>query len=406
MMAHVGSLTQEALGRHREKWRKLIYSTKPYDHPRVEGCVADAYRIVGLRPPTRFVWTESPLAGALAAASLRNAHKSVHSRVWRGPQEMMHRKLWQRAEKLKSTEFWMELESYLKINPMNVERNITRLVRFQISSQLELFVFRAARPVAGSLDVQDLRDEVIGPIMNRLEEQLSGTERHELANVLALEGTHQFVRAVANQTWKCGFGNHDADYLEFLDFVNASGLKLIDLRGVVSLAHMCGWWWAFDDVCVISGRPRAIAVDGDGRLHNEDAYAIEYRDGWGLYARHGAFIPLRVIDFKKNPTIFDVENEANIEVRRHLIEIYGTEKYLLDSGAVAIDQDKCGTLYRKPIPGDEPLVMVKVKNSTPEPDGRFKLYYLRVPPDTRTAREAVAWTFRLPPAQYNPKKET
>ena len=32
-------------------------------------------------------------------------------------------------------------------------------------------------------------------------------------------------------------------------------------------------------------------------------------------------------------------------------------------------------------------------NSTPEPDGTRRTYFLRVPPQMRTAREAVAWTF-------------
>ena len=37
--------------------------------------------------------------------------------------------------------------------------------------------------------------------------------------------------------------------------------------------------------------------------------------------------------------------------------------------------------------------MLEVENSTPEPDGSYKRYFLRVPPEVRTPREAVAWTF-------------
>ncbi len=44
--------------------------------------------------------------------------------------------------------------------------------------------------------------------------------------------------------------------------------------------------------------------------------------------------------------------------------------------------------------------MVKVVNSTPEPDGSFKDYFLRVPPTCQTALEAVAWTFDKTPEQY------
>lgn len=44
--------------------------------------------------------------------------------------------------------------------------------------------------------------------------------------------------------------------------------------------------------------------------------------------------------------------------------------------------------------------MVKVVNSTPELDGSFKDYFLRVPPTMKRARQAVAWTFDVPEDDY------
>jgi hypothetical protein len=38
--------------------------------------------------------------------------------------------------------------------------------------------------------------------------------------------------------------------------------------------------------------------------------------------------------------------------------------------------------------------MVEVVNATPEADGSRRRYCLRVPPTTRRATEALAWTFR------------
>lgn len=55
---------------------------------------------------------------------------------------------------------------------------------------------------------------------------------------------------------------------------------------------------------------------------------------------------------------------------------------------------------------DEPLVVVMVDNSTPEPDGTRQRFFLRVPPNVRTAREAVAWTFGLDEDDYNPAIES
>ena len=68
--------------------------------------------------------------------------------------------------------------------------------------------------------------------------------------------------------------------------------------------------------------------------------------------------------------------------------------------------NETGVLHRKEIPDDEPLVMVKVKNSTAEPDGIFKNYYLRVPPRMTRAKEAVAWTFGERKNKYRSMVET
>jgi len=51
-------------------------------------------------------------------------------------------------------------------------------------------------------------------------------------------------------------------------------------------------------------------------------------------------------------------------------------------------------------------VVVEVLNSTPEPDGSRKTYFLRVPPRTSTAHEAVAWTFGMDAAEYSPITQT
>jgi hypothetical protein len=72
-----------------------------------------------------------------------------------------------------------------------------------------------------------------------------------------------------------------------------------------------------------------------------------------------------------------------------------------------LDHDEhYGTLWRRNIPDDEPIVMIEVVNRTREPDGSFKRYWLRVWPTTQTAREAVAWTFNMPAEQYSPERET
>ena len=89
-----------------------------------------------------------------------------------------------------------------------------------------------------------------------------------------------------------------------------------------------------------------------------------------------------------------------------LLERYGLDRYLRDADASLVQVDGYGTLWRCELPGDEPLVLVEVVNATPEPDGTHATYLLRVPPDMRTAKEAVAWTFGMTEDDYQPAAQT
>lgn len=163
---------------------------------------------------------------------------------------------------------------------------------------------------------------------------------------------------------------------------------------------------AFEKVCFVCDNDRKVSVDDRGRAHSDAGPAVEFPDGYELFAWHGTIVEQDIIEHPESITIKRIDSERNAEVRRVLIERYGAEKYIKDSDAYLRDADYCGNLYSKALPGDEPLVMVEVTNSTAEPDGTLKRYFLRVPPETTTAREAVAWTFGMSEEEYFPIVET
>lgn len=102
------------------------------------------------------------------------------------------------------------------------------------------------------------------------------------------------------------------------------------------------------------------------------------------------------------------------EVMQWFFEWYGVEAIFKDLNAVVVHQDTFGTLWevgRWDEDGnafyDEIMRAVEVVDATPQPDGTFKRYFLMVPPEIRTAREAVAWTFGFARAEdYAPEAET
>jgi len=174
----------------------------------------------------------------------------------------------------------------------------------------------------------------------------------------------------------------------------------------MEMAKASGWFYPMDEMCILTPNPTHLSLDDRGRLHCLDRKAIEYPDGWGLYYVHGVSVPAKVVEDPQSLTVSEIENEANAEVRRVMVDRFGMDRFIMESGAKVVDESKWGTLYRKELSGDETIVTVRVKNSTPEPDGSIKEYFLRVDPSCTTAHQAVAWTFGVGAEEYTPKFES
>ncbi len=173
-----------------------------------------------------------------------------------------------------------------------------------------------------------------------------------------------------------------------------------------TLSLNSGWVFWHEDVAIICNRPQYIKLDEEGRLHSEDGPAVRYRDGWSIYRWHGITVPSYIIEKPETITVEQIDAQENIEVRRVMIERYGEGDYLMDSGAVLLDSHPVGDLYKKEMPDDEDIIMLRVVNSSAEPDGSFKPYYLRVPPTITKAKQAVSWTFGMTSDSYNPQQES
>lgn len=219
------------------------------------------------------------------------------------------------------------------------------------------------------------------------------------------------------------YGQHDAAWLGFYDFFGREcGLKeeVAELSGLMMLAEAAGWCYLWENRAVVCAKPDTLHTDKHGNLHMETSHAIGFPDGTRWHYWHGVAVPDWVIEAPERITIPLIEAEKNQEARRVLIERFGHTRYIEESGAKLLYEDKCGKLYQKDIPGYEPLLMVRVVNSTPEADGTRHVFYLRVDPRCRpmlgegkfggpqalTARNAVASTIGKRGEEYAPEIET
>ncbi len=433
IQSHIGKLTpaqRRGLDTNLTYWRKLGASTAPADRNLAQQGVIEAYRAAKLAPPKLFIWLNSPRAGATAVRLLKSdldwpAHLLPHQRavwdeVWQQSLQFVKETLGE--EKWNQTKLAIKQEAQKKVLE-KFPHLVEKAVKERFSEQLGIFVWKNLRKSYGYSVFEEVRNEMDRTVRASLQDKVlvdtSDFISHELVSPLQKqleacileplrrEMTVNNGTLIGRQTWECCFGQHDAPWLSYYDFLSRLGLVQADaVSGLKKVAVSAGWWWPYKNLCILTERPRELHRENRLYLHNENGMAIRYPDGWGIYAFRGIIVPEYVINPPEPISLEMIEAEPNIEVRRVLIERFGLENYLSSGNLIKIHQDDCGILYRMNLKGDEPILVVRVINSTPEPDGTRKNYFLRVPPNMMRARQAVAWTFSLNEEDYHPLAET
>lgn len=328
-------------------WRAIAAATGPGDRATAEAGVRLAYSRAGLPEPEQILWARSPLEAVRILIAGIETGAPVREAVRSGP--------WA-AE------------------------------RARLHTELGAHGYSAHWRATGA-DLWELTTTVVDRIRAGVVETAAGDRNQERQiRVLLLDAV---------------LGQHEAAWLSAYD--TAPGRPL---DGVAAVAAEAGWWWPYEKVAIISERPLALHRDEAGRLDRADGPALAYADGFALYAWRGMPVPAEFLDSLDSLTPQRIRDEDNAELRRVMLEHYGYDRYLTESDARPVHRDGTGILWRIALDGDEDVVMVEVVNSTPEPDGTNRTYWLRVPPTTRTAREGVAWTFGLAADAYEPVQQT
>ncbi|MFJ2814633.1 DUF6745 domain-containing protein [Streptomyces sp. NPDC087294] len=355
------------------RWRGYAATTSPADRVAAENGVRSAYRRAGLTEPERVVWADSPREAVTLIQGMADTGPSVRDAVrtapWAAERARLHAELgaagWSAHWGATGGALWETTQALVDRIRQGVLDDLTGPEPGAPSAP------GVDNP--GTADPTDPTDRVA-----------RSRARAEI-RLLLLDAV---------------LGQHDAPWLAAFPGDRAP------LDGLGAVCRSAGWWWPFAKVAVVCERPVALHRDEAGRLDNGGGPALAYPDGFALYAWRGMPVPAAFLAELATLTPERIRAEENAELRRVMLEHYGYDRYLADSGARPIDHDETGTLWRIDLVGDEPVVMVEVLNSTPEPDGTVRTYWLRVPPRTRTARAGVAWTFGLSEEAYRPLRET
>ena len=338
------------LDTHTAKWIKNAMSTEPVNPVRLTQAIKELYAVSGLKEP-RVVIVSSPLvmafAGGFAAA------------IW-----------WARKNNQHAATF-------------------------------------AATFAATKDATEDATDAATRSATRSATEDVTYAATYAATDISRAFGiSPSFLLSFAKNWWKMYQGGNMWSYYDcyMSAFRDVLGLRLPaheKYKAWETCAIEGGFRFIHEEFCIVSDRPEILTVDAQNRPHNATGPSHRWRDGWSLYHYHGVKVTPDIIENPASITIARIKAETNAEVRRVMIELYGYERYCVDAKLTLVDS--CSADH--PIQGlrtaklwrddntDEPLALLDVLNSTPEPDGSTRRYVIAVDPNAyggRAAKECLA----------------
>jgi hypothetical protein len=188
----------------------------------------------------------------------------------------------------------------------------------------------------------------------------------------------------------------------------STGLDLAAWRPHITLAREGCAYVIGNEAAYACDRHTILRTDGEGRLHSIDGPAVEWADGFAVYAWHGRHVNRGLFERRHWLSLADIAAASSEQHRSLLLDLFGYERLVQEGPAAMLDDDACGTLWQVTLPGTdvEAVSLVEVVNATPEPDGERRRFFLRVPPRMQRAQDAVAWTFGLTEQQWQVAAES
>ncbi|MBA4021671.1 MAG: hypothetical protein C0482_04850 [Gordonia sp.] len=360
------------------EWLAAALATGPSDRAIAEAAVSQLYRLAG-HPQPEFVWVPSPPA---ASELISTSGLSDGGPFFTGDRQSAHAGI---AAVINASKRRMEA----RVSPPRPPR---RHGWWQPPPPPE----EESEPRAQA------RQQIRDPLKTTVNDAIA-------------VGIRKITPSISGYvTW---YGQHEAPWIAHCDAGRRLGLaryspedvEVLDIH--CAIAKSTGWWWPFDQVCVMAERPIALHTEptpdarfGQRRLHHRNDPAIAFADGHEVYAVSGTIIPKWVIT---DPTVERINRERNVEIRRSAIERIGWETYISESDLELIDQAKdpgndAGTLalYATPPRVRPHGRILLVINGSRERDGTRRRYGLPVPDGASSALDAAGWTYGISGSDY------
>jgi hypothetical protein len=323
---------------YQKKWDKIALSTDRIDKDKAALLVKEAYDWIGLDKP-EVIFCDSPYAALINIIQLQLRKENTDNRL---------------SEKLK-------LNLYEKI-----EKQIYGFLKTALAIALDYNLYRWF-----PLQIQ-LEHQIDEKILNSFE-----MRKVDIFNIYPV------------------FDAADCKWLDFcISVLECEHEFEKEWKLLQSIVENCNWLFAYreflnyQNLVIIIDRPTKLLFDNQNNLHAEGEPAIQFADGYSLYAYHGVTLPEQY--GKLHPNQWQAKwllEESNAELRRVLIQGMGYHKICQELHAIELDSWQEYTLLK--IDNEVDIELIYLLKMTCPSTG--SIHILRVPPSVKSAREAICW---------------
>ncbi len=137
----------------------------------------------------------------------------------------------------------------------------------------------------------------------------------------------------------------------------------------LDIAQCAGYWTPYENLVIVQDRPKQLHLNAAGRLNNPNGPAVEYYDGYGIYAMNGTIMPSWVITTPEEELDpMAITRIRNSQVRAEFVRKIGAERLLKKLDSKLLDKVENYELHQIEIPGEpQPTRFLKMLNpSAPE----------------------------------------
>lgn len=288
-----------------QKWTD-IGLTAPADRVAAKDAIRRLYEIAGRKAP-HVVWCGSPMSQGLARAIASDGNLSVSS-VRDIVGHSVEASVWDAVKTSIKVSAWASAEDSVRDG---VDYGVGGAIWDDVGGAIWDSVGKSIRESV-HYDVRDdvgenIRDKVRYKVWTGVGEIVwdsirysdwtsTGENIFDSIKDIVVGKIGESVRASA---YDSGYGQHDAYQVADFDYFRRElGLtsQTDKLAPIAELARSAGWWLPHEHVCWVSERPSVIQLDRHGRLHCRTGPAIQYPDGWSIYAIHGVRVTAWTIE--------------------------------------------------------------------------------------------------------------